>query len=89
MKTARKLLDEILRYVKPPRGCGIALTEVTEGEPNWAASTGIMDDEELARYQAKIVELRKSDRRVDWSGESAREGEHRRRVAMRFSETEQ
>jgi hypothetical protein len=67
----------------------MALTDVTEGQPNWAASTGVMDDEALVRCQAKIVELRKSDLIVDWSQESARKGERRRRVEMRFLETEQ
>ena len=29
MKTAEELLDELLPYVQPPRGCAIVLTEET------------------------------------------------------------
>jgi hypothetical protein len=87
MKTASELLDEILRHVKPPRGCAVVLAEETNGEPNWIASTGVMHDEALGRFNTKTVDLRKAHPCIDWSGVTAPEG-GRRRIAKYFSELE-
>jgi hypothetical protein len=85
MKKATELLDEILRYVRPPRGCAITLTEVLDGEPNWDAGTELMPDDALGRFNTKIAAFRKSEPRVDWSDVTERE-DGRRRVSKWFSE---
>jgi hypothetical protein len=35
VKTAKELVDEILRHVDPPKGRAVVLIEALEGEPNW------------------------------------------------------
>jgi hypothetical protein len=87
MKTARQVLKELTRYVKPPRGCAVVLTEwksTAPPEPNWLAAAGIMEGQLLHRYVEKVAELRKSDPKVDWSGELVIGGE--RRIALWLSE---
>jgi hypothetical protein len=71
MKTANALLEELLDYVAPPRGCAIYLAESDprdETETNWASGAPPMPDPALDRYTWKLAELRRSDRLVDWSG---------------------
>jgi hypothetical protein len=87
MKHARELLTEIARHVGPPRGCAIVLTEWKSDlppEPNWVASTGLMPEPMMSRYAEKIVEVRKSDPKVDWSKEKMIDG--LRRIALWLSE---
>ena len=67
MKTAKELVDEILRYVEPPKGNPVVLIEALEGEPNWIASIGSIDLYRLEKFNRKISELRRSDALVDWN----------------------
>jgi hypothetical protein len=71
MKTAYALLEELLDYVAPPRGCAIYLAESDprdETETNWASGAPPMPNTALERYTWKLAELRRSNRLVDWSG---------------------
>lgn len=73
-----------------PRGCAIVLTEWrsnTPPEPNWLASCGIMPAPQLVRFNEKIIELRKSDPKIDWSEEKIINGE--RRIALWLSELDE
>jgi hypothetical protein len=70
MKPADDVLDELVRYVQPHRGCAISLTESdpkATGDTNWIAGSGTMDEPALERFGRKVAELRKSDPLIDWS----------------------
>jgi hypothetical protein len=67
----------------------MALTEVTEGQPNWAQAPASWTMKPWLAARPRLLSDAKSDLIVDWSQESARKGERRRRVEMRFLETEQ
>ncbi len=61
MKTANALLEELLDYVAPPRGCAIYLAESDprdETETNWASGAPPMPNTALERYTWKLAELR-------------------------------
>jgi len=80
MKTAKKLVQELIRYVTPPAGVAIQLKErplCGPDDPNWVAGSGAMDQVRNDRFNQKISELRRSDRLVDWSGVGGQTG-HRR-----------
>jgi hypothetical protein len=80
MKSAEGMLKELVRHVRPRRGCPIVLRE-REGsgtEPNWIASTGNLDAQQLRRYNEKLFELRKTDPKIDWSGVQILDGANRR-----------
>lgn len=71
MKTADEVAREISRYLMPPRGAAIKVTESPANgpyDPNWFASATAMDISRLERFEQLIVELRRSDRMVEWSG---------------------
>jgi hypothetical protein len=90
MKSARELLNEIVRYVQPPRGCAVVLAERKSDlppEPNWTAASGVMQEPALSCYMNKIAELRKSDPKVDWSKEKFIDG--LRRIALWLSELDE
>jgi hypothetical protein len=81
MKSAEGMLKELVRHVRPRRGCAIVLRERKAGgstEPNWIASTGILDTQQLRRYNEKLFELRKTDPRIDWSGVQILDSANRR-----------
>jgi hypothetical protein len=87
MRPAHAVLEELVRYVQPPKGCAIVLTERPlnqSGDPNWIATVGPMGAQYTRRYTAKVAELRKTDLRVDWSGVNPLDGQ--RRVALQFSD---
>ncbi len=92
MKAAEAILTELVQHVRPPRGCAIVLSEWKStgpsgsADPNWVAATGNMGPQKLIRYSKKIVELRKSDPKIDWSGVKILAGS--RRVALWLSEVE-
>jgi hypothetical protein len=71
------------------KGCAIRLTERKSGGPtdqNWVAISGILDGQELARYNEIIVELRKTAPQVDWSSVDGVAGS--RTLALWFSEVD-
>ena len=71
MKTADEVAREISRYLMPPRGAAIKVTESPANgpyDPNWFASATAMDISRLERFEQLIVELRRSDRIIEWSG---------------------
>jgi hypothetical protein len=87
-KTAKQLLDELLRYVEPPRGVAITVTEsfpANANDPNWVAAMGATDSQRNAKFARKVADLRKTDATVDWSGIEERDGQ-KRRVAKWLSE---
>lgn len=70
MKPADDLLEELIGYVQPQRGCAISLIETepkASGEPNWTAIAGAMTRAGVERYGRKVAQLRQSDPMVDWS----------------------
>ena len=77
MKTAEALIDHILRCVRPPRHHRIELLEQA-GEPNWIAIIGVIEITHLEQFITKVIELRKSDRLIDWDGVTEQEWGHRR-----------
>jgi hypothetical protein len=87
VKTARALVEELTRYVMPPRGTAIVLKESTldgADDPNWIATSGIMDLAKQHLLTEKVAELRESDRLIDWSGVTGQINQ--RRVALWASE---
>ena len=90
LKTANEMLEELILYVRPPRGCAIVLTEmpsISAVDPNWVAASGIMDATKIQRFTQKISELRKSDPQIDWTKIQIRVGNNRR-IAHWLSEVE-
>jgi hypothetical protein len=77
MKTAEALIDHILGCVRPPRHHRIELLEQA-GEPNWIATMGVIELTYLEQFITKVIELRKSDRLIDWDGVTEQEWGHRR-----------
>jgi hypothetical protein len=89
MKRAEAMLEELVRHVRPPRGCAIVLTECKSTEatdPNWVAATGNMELQKLIRYSEKIAEWRWTDPQIDWSGVKILAGH--RRVALWLSDVD-
>ena len=57
MKRAEATSEEMVQYVRPPRGCAISLTEYKSTEStdrNWVAASGNMELQKLIRYSEKI-----------------------------------
>jgi hypothetical protein len=80
MKHATTILKELALHVQPPPGCTIELTEAKPNGPgnlNWTAGCGNMNDEKSASYTNKVIELRKTDPQIDWSGVSSDVGQRR------------
>jgi len=90
MKGAQEFVEDLVRHVRPPRGCAIALTEYDPkdaDEPNWTAGTGNMPPDALSRYESAVIELRRQHPRIDWTGITEKDGD-RRRIARWLSEVE-
>jgi hypothetical protein len=88
MKTARTIVQELIRYVDPPRGIAIVVNEAPStrpDDPNWIAYPAVMDPMRSQRLSEKAAELRKSHPFIDWSDGDGSPG--LRRVAMWPSET--
>ncbi len=90
MKGALEFVEELVRHVRPPRGCAIALTERTPKDAdgtNWMAGAGVMPYDALSRYDSAVAELRRQHPRIEWAGITEFDGE-RRRIARWLSEVE-
>ena len=80
-------MEELVRYVQPPKGCAIVFTERPlnkSADPNWVVTVGPMGTQYTKRYTEKVAQLRKSDPRVDWSEVKPVDGH--RRVALGLSD---
>jgi hypothetical protein len=89
MKRAEAMLEELVRHVRPPRGCAIVLTEYKSTgstDPNWVAASGNMELQKLIRYSEKIAGWRWTDPQIDWSGVKVLAGQ--RRVVLWLSEVD-
>ncbi len=89
MKRAEAMLEELVRHVRPPRGCAIVLMECKSTGPtdsNWVAASGNMELQELIRYSEKIAGWRWTDPQIDWSGVKVLAGQ--RRVVLWLSEVD-
>jgi hypothetical protein len=80
LKTASQLVREIGSAVQPPEGVAIVLTEEPGSQPNWVAAAGIMEVALTDKFSQKVVELRKTDPLIDWSGVKKGASEARRVV---------
>jgi hypothetical protein len=71
----RELLDELCRRMfgdRPPAvSTTIAIVE-REGTPNWIAVSSPLGEVETELYTADVIELRRVERLVDWTGTHAR-----------------
>ncbi len=70
MRDARVVSAELVRHVRPPKGCGIVLTERPIGndsEPNWIATVDPTDLEHGRYYNRKVAELKRRDLGMDGS----------------------
>ncbi len=89
MRSAESMLREMVRHIRPPRGCAITLTEResrSPADPNWVAASGNRNAECTLRYTEKVAALSKSDPHIDWSGVKMKTGA--RRVALWLSEVD-
>ena len=71
MRPVKQVLEELVRYVEPPRGVAIFLTESipsSASDLNWVAIMGTTGVQCNDRFEHKLAGLRKSDPIVDWSG---------------------
>jgi hypothetical protein len=87
-KGAQEFIEELVRHVRPPRGVAIALTErppKSAEDTNWVTGAGVMPMDALARYDSAVIELRRQHPRIDWTGITEFDGEHRR-IARWLSE---
>jgi hypothetical protein len=90
MKSAQEFIEELVRQVRPPKGCAIALTERTPkdaDDTNWMTGAGVMPHDALTRFDSAIAELRRQHPRIEWAGITEFDGE-RRRIARWLSEVE-
>jgi hypothetical protein len=70
VRPVKQVLDELARYVEPPRGVAIFLAESipsSASDMNWAAIMGERGVQCNDRFEHKVAGLRKSDPIVDWS----------------------
>lgn len=87
MKTARLLVQELIRHVEPPSGTPIVVNEAPAtwpDDPNWIIYPAMMDPMRCQRLAEKAAELRKMHPLIDWSDGEGSPGV--RRVAMWSSE---
>jgi len=83
MMTARRIVQELIRYVDPPRGTAIVVNEAPStkpDDPNWIEHPAIMDPMRRRLLSEKAAELRKSHPLIDWSESDGTPG--LRRVAI-------
>jgi hypothetical protein len=81
MMTAHSIVQEVIRYVDPPRGTAIVVNEVPStkpDDPNWIEYPAIMDPMRRRLLSEKAAEL------LDWSDGDGTPG--LRRAAMWASE---
>jgi hypothetical protein len=86
VKTALDLVQELSRYVMPPPGVTIEVTERPSheaNEHNWQAAASVMDPRRNDLFSKMVAELRRSDRIVDWSEAPGPPGH--RKVAVQLS----
>ena len=70
MKSAQEILRELTRYIMPPPGVTIEVSEKPSHEPqdeNWLAFADGMDAKRVKLFGEMLAELRRSDRIIDWS----------------------
>ena len=92
LKAAEQLLEEMLRYVQPPPGVKIVLSErapKSDGNPNWRAAMGPTGMPAMARFNEKVAKARGADPIVDWSALVAPPDGQAKQIAKRFSEVGQ
>jgi hypothetical protein len=78
-KRALDFLEELIRFVKPPRGCAIVLTEYRNAPRNWMADADdTVSPDALARFVSAVSSLQLRRPFVDWDGVTERLGELRR-----------
>jgi hypothetical protein len=90
MKAAQEFIEDLVRHVRPPRGCAITLTErrpKDANDTNWMTGAGVMPHDALTRYDSAIAELRRQHPRIQWDGITELDSE-RRRIARWLSEVE-
>jgi hypothetical protein len=83
MMTAHTIVQELTRYVDPPRGTAIVVNEAPStkpDDPNWIEYPAIMDPMRRRLLSEKAAELRKSHPLIDWSDGDGTPG--LRRVVM-------
>jgi len=83
MMTAHNIVQELIRYVDPPRGTAIVVNETPStkpDDPNWIEYPAIMDPMRRRLLSEKAAALRKSHPFIDWSDGDGTPG--LRRVAM-------
>jgi hypothetical protein len=88
LKSAQQFIEDLVRYVQPPKGSAISLTERTPksvDDVNWVTGAGVMPRDAMARYEAALAELRSQHPLIDWSGIREYDGE-KRRIARWLSE---
>jgi hypothetical protein len=87
MKTAKQLFDELVQFVRPPKGCVLEVVEQkpnSNSDQNWTATAGAsLSGEAGDRFSAKVSELRKSSHHVDWSNVTDRRDGRRRLTKWR------
>jgi len=86
-KPASYVLDELFRFVKPPRGAAVIIRERVASdptEPNWVAACSAMDDDKGNAFAQKVAELRRDNLRVDWS--SVRKLKYSERVVLKVAD---
>jgi hypothetical protein len=80
MMTARSIVQELIRYVDPPRGTAIVVNEAPSAkldDPNWIEYPAIMDPIRRRLLSEKAAELRKSHPLIDWSDSDGTPGVRR------------
>jgi|GEM_PF-3043379 len=88
LKTAQEFIEELVLAVRAPRGCAIALTErqpKDQNDTNWVTGAGVMPYDALSRYDSAVAEMRRQYPRIDWEGNTEKDGD-RRRIARWYSE---
>ena len=70
MMTARSIVEELIRYVDPPRGTAIVVNEAPStkpDDPNWIEHPAIIEKLRRRLFSERAAELRKSHHLIDWS----------------------
>jgi hypothetical protein len=92
VKTARTLIEEFVRAVRPPQGCPLVLTEIAPSpgfDFNWLSTAGRMPAAVMHRYHSALIELKRQNPRIDWEGVTDLDSEGiSRRIARYSSEVE-
>ncbi|MGM4919530.1 hypothetical protein [Tardiphaga sp. 813_E8_N1_3] len=88
LKGAQEFIEDLVRYVQPPQGCAIS---ITEREPrrvdgtNWRSAVDVMPLDALSRYDSATTELCRQYPKIDWTGITEFDVE-KRRIARWASE---